>query len=112
MKLANSREQIKEICHILPVILLASEEAQIRINPRGGRIIVAGGQMHVTANSLFLPAHYQAQLGVNFIAHQTVDHMHPRFFQFSRPENVVRFVKARAQFHHGRHLLAIAHSLH
>ena len=58
-----------------------------------------------------LAPHDEAGLGVNLVADQAVDHMHAILFQAPRPLDVVRFIEARAQFHHGGDLLAVVHGV-
>ena len=49
---------------------------------------------------------------MNLVADQAIDHMHAGLLELARPLDVVGLVKPRAQFHHRRHLLAVAHRVH
>ena len=63
--------------------------------------------MRVAADVMAFPSHDQAALGVNLVAHQAIDDVHPRLLKLACPEDVVRLVKPRPQFHHRRHLFAV-----
>ena len=112
LKLADAGEQVEQIGRVFPKFLAAGEQAQIRINLGGGGIVIARAKVNVPPDAIPLPAHHQRALGMDLVAHQTVNHVYAVLLQLARPFNVVRLVKARPQFHHGRHLFAIADRIH
>ena len=85
---------------------IGAEHAEIGIEPRRAQMVVAGAQVNITPQLAGLAPHYQAHLGVGFVADHTVDHMRPRFFEPPSPVDIGLFVKARHQFHCHRHFLA------
>ena len=68
--------------------------------------------MHIAPDLPGLGADDERDLRMDFIADQPIDHMHALLLQLSRPLDVVGLVEPRAQFHHGRHLLAVVDRLH
>ena len=82
---------------------VGGEQAQIRVEAGGRRIVIARAEMGVAAN---LPVGFaprdQRELAMRFQADDAVKNLHARFLQISRPANVGGFVEARLQLdHHG-----------
>ena len=97
---------IEEIRDVLAHVLIGRENPHVRIDLGSGGVVVARAHMSVAHNALLFPAHHKTQLGVNFHAHNTVDHIHARLFKFLGPRNVALLIETGLEFHHGRHLLA------
>jgi len=68
--------------------------------------------MEVAADAVFVPAYDQAHLRVDFVTDQSIDNVDAGFLQLTRPLDVVGFVKARAQFHHGGDLFSVLNGVH
>ena len=57
-----------------------------------------------TQGALLLTNH-QRGLGVRLVSNNAVSDMDARIFQFARPQNIARLIKARPQLNQHRHLL-------
>ena len=57
-RLAQPRELHEYLVHVCADLLIAAEQAEVRIQHGGARVIVAGAQMHVTAQPIVLAAQY------------------------------------------------------
>ena len=112
LELADAGQQVEEVGGVLAELRAAGEQAEVGVELRGGGVVIAGGQVDVAADVVAFAPHDQAALGVDLVADQAVDHMHAGFLQLARPLDVVGLVEARAQFHHGGHLLAVLHRVH
>ena len=112
LELADAGEQIEEIRGILAELRSAGEQPDVGVKPGGGGIVIAGAEMNVAADVMLFAPHDEADLGVNFVADQAVNDVHAGFLELPRPLDVVGFIEARAQFHHGGDLLAVLHRVH
>src|SRR5580765_4758153 len=70
------------------------EEAEIRIEPGGSRVVITGADVRVTAHAVSLLANYQRHLAVGLQTDDSVHDMHARFFQGLRHENIPFFVES------------------
>ena len=87
-------------------------QGQIRIQPGGFLVVISGADL---GDILGLAVHNpgnQAQLGVDLIPRQAVDHIASRRFQLPGPLDVVGLVKAGLQLHQHLHILAVFRRLH
>ena len=109
--LAQAGELQKHRVGVLADGLVGGEQAVIGIQPRGARVVVAGGQMRVVFEAGVLAPHHQDHFGVRLVADHAVDHVRAGVLQFFRQVDVGLFVEARAQFDHHRDFLAVARRL-
>ena len=109
--LAVAGEHVEYGCRVLAERLIAGHNAAVRIEPRRGIVVVAGGQMHITADSVFLPANDKRDLAVGLQAYQAVNDMAAALFKHFRPLDIVLLVKSGLQFYQGRHLLPVLRRL-
>ncbi len=85
---------------------VGSEEAQVGIDPRRDRVVIARPEMAVGAEQPILAADHHRDLGVGLPVDEAIDHLHARALQLAGPEDVLLFVEARLELDYGRHGLA------
>ena len=112
LKLADAGQQIKEVCGVLAEVRLAGQQAQIGVKPRGGRIVIAGGEMHVAPDAPGLGADHERDLGMDFISDQPVNDVDSGLLEPAGPFDVVGLVKSGAEFYDGGDLFAVIHGVH
>ena len=81
-------------------------QAVVGVQPRGLGVIVAGAQMAVAPQALFLAPHHHHQLGVGLEAEYAVHDVRAGFLQLGGELDVRFFVEARAQLDDDGHVLA------
>src|SRR5262245_25653501 len=91
------REQIEKLRQVLRESLTASEETNVAVNAGGAHVVIARGQMAVTANAIRFLANDQTYFAVSFVADQSVDDMGADFFQSACPGDIGLLVEARLQ---------------
>src|SRR3546814_4669086 len=85
---------------------IGCEEAEVGIDARGDRMIIAGAEMAIGAITLPFAAHDHRNLGVRLPLDEAVDDLHPGAFELVRPEKILLLVEARLQFDDGGHRFA------
>ncbi len=85
---------------------IGGEEAEVGIDPRGDRVIVAGAEVAVCAVGLALAAHDHRNLGVGLPVDEAVDHLHAGALELGSPEQVLLLVEPRLELDHGGDRLA------
>ncbi len=86
--------------HRLGDLRIASEQAQIGIEARGGGIVISGAEMGVAADfAVRIASHQQGKLAMRLQADQAVIDLHASFLQAARPADVGSFVEAGFEFH-------------
>ena len=88
-------------------LLVAGEQAEVGINFRGGVVVVAGAEVQVAADAVFLAADNERDFAVGLEAGQTVNDVAAGLFELLCPVDVVFFVKARFQLDKHRDLFAV-----
>ena len=102
LELADTSQQVEQVGCVFAEIRPARQQADIRVKPGGGRIVIAGGQMHVTPDQPGFGANHQGDLGVDLIADEPVNNVDAGFLELPRPLDVISLVEPRAQLdHHG-----------
>ena len=105
-RLREARELQEELVHVLADVVVAREEAVVRVDARRARVIVAGAEVAVAADAARLAAHDERELGVGLVAHDAVHDVRAGFLQAVRQLDVRLFVEARAQLDDDRDVLA------
>src|SRR2546427_13181881 len=77
---------------VLPHVWIRGEETEVRVHPRGGRIIVAGREVDVAADPIALTTHHESGLAVRLQAHDAIHDGDARLLQHARPSAVVLLV--------------------
>ena len=85
---------------------LVVSKAEVGVNARGARMIIARAEMHVLAEPIGIAPDDEQRFAVRFQSDHAVDDMRARFLQPARPLDVGGFIKARAQFHQRGDLFA------
>ena len=83
------------------------EEAEVGVDARRRRVVVAGAEVHVAAHGVALAAHDERDLGVRLEADEAVDHVHAGPLERARPLDVVLLVEARLELDEHGDLLAV-----
>ena len=105
--LGEAGERIEHLGDVLAQSLVGGEHAQVGVEPRGGHVVVAGGEVDVAPDlPLFLP-HDEDDLGVGLQAHRAVEDVDAGALQLARPDDVVLLVEARLELDGHRDLLAV-----
>jgi hypothetical protein len=99
-------DEVEQPACILPGLRNGGEEAEIGIDARGHRVIVAGAEVAVGAVMLALAAHHHRYLGVGFPVEEAIDHLHAGAFELGGPQQVLLLVEAGLQFDHCRYRFA------
>ena len=92
---------------VLAEVGVAGEEAEVGVDAGRLRVVIAGGQVDVTANAVVLAAHHQGDLAVRLQADEAEDDVHAGLLQLARPDDVAFLVEAGLQLDDGGHLLAV-----
>jgi hypothetical protein len=106
-RLAQAGELLEDFGDVVGDFLVAGQQAEVGVEAGGARMVVAGAEVDVAAQSAFFAAHDEQQLGVRLVADDAIDHMGADFFQLGCPADVGFFVEARHQFDDDGDFLAI-----
>ena len=71
-------QQVEEVAGVLAELGAAGEEAEVGVEPRGGRVVVAGAEVDVAADAVVLAADDQGGLAVGLEADDAVDDVDAR----------------------------------
>src|SRR5262249_39036861 len=100
-------EVVEQVGGILADGALGGEQAEVLIEPGGGRVVVARADVAVAAQrAVGLLADHQDHLAVGLQADDPVHHVAAGFLQLAGPDDVGALVEARLELHDHHHLLA------
>ena len=99
-------EEVEHVGDVVAELLVARQQAEIRVQARGLGVVVAGADVQVVADAVALAAHDQDALGVRLQRRQAVDDVHARLFQRAAPVDVRALVEARLDLDQAHGLLA------
>ncbi len=99
-------EVVEHVGDVRADLLVGREQAEVGVQPRGRRVVVAGADVHVVAHAVALAAHDQHALGVRLQRRLAVDDVHAGLLQRLRPVDVHALVEARLQLDQRDRLLA------
>src|SRR5581483_6732200 len=105
---AETGEGIEKIGHVRGDVLATGEKAEVAVEARRARVVVAGAEMGVVAERAALAPDDEAELAVGLVADQAVDHVDPGLLELAGPLDVVGFVETCLQLHQRGDLLAVA----
>ena len=101
-----SGDRVEKCGSIAAEILRAGQQSKVGVQPGRALVVVAGAEMHISADAGRLAAHDQRDFGVHFQSGQTIQDMGAGFFEISGPADVAFFVEARGQLNQHGYLLA------
>ena len=101
------REHVEHSGRVLADRLAAGHQPYVRIELGRRVIVVAGPQMDISADPVFLAAYHQCDLAVRLEIGKSVDDVTACLLQFFGPNDVVLLIKSRLEFHEDCHLLAV-----
>src|SRR5699024_3446680 len=87
-------ELVEQPGEVLAHVRVAGEQPVVLIHPRGLRVVVAGADVAVAAQTVRFLAHHQGELAVRLQPDDAVDHVHPGALQLARPGDVRLLVEA------------------
>ena len=100
-------QQVEQGAGVLAELGPAGEEAQVGVEPRGGRVVVAGAEVDVAADAVVLAAHDQRGLAVGLEADDPVDDVDAGLLERPGLDDVVLLVEPGLELDQRRHLLAV-----
>ena len=100
-------EEIEQRRDVVRHRLVGGEQAQVGVEQRRGRVVVAGAEVDVAADLLAFLADDQRQLAVRLEVHEAEHDVHAGPFHLPRPADVVRFVEAGLELDQRRDVLAV-----
>src|SRR5437763_2826386 len=99
-------QEVEEVCGVRANVFVRGEEAEVCVEVRGDRVVVARRDVYVAAERVALAPDDERDLAVRLQSDDAVDDVHARLFEALRPLDVVLLVEARLEFDERRHLLA------
>ncbi len=99
-------ERVEQVGEVGADRRVGGEHADVLVEPRRLRVVVAGADVAVAADRVALLAHHEAGLAVRLEADQAVDDVHARALQLTRPADVRLLVEPRLDLHQRDDLLA------
>ncbi len=99
-------EVVEHVGHVRADLLVGGEQPEVGVQAGGGRVVVAGADVHVVAHPLALAADDQHALGVGLQRGLAVDDVDARLLKGFRPVDVLALVEARLQLDQRHRLLA------
>ena len=99
-------EVVEHVGDVRADLLVGREQAEVGVQARGRRVVVAGADVHVVAHAVALAAHDQHALGVRLQRRLAVDDVHAGLLQGLGPVDVHALVEARLQLDQRDRLLA------
>ena len=103
----EARDVVEEIRDVGGDLLVRREHAEILVDPRGRRVVVARADVRVTTQRVALAAHYQRHLRVDLQIGEPVRHMDARLLEGSRPLDVAQLVEAGLELDEAHRLLSL-----
>ena len=85
---------------------IGGEEAEIGVDARRDRMVIAGAEVAIGAVAAFLAAHHHRHLGVGLPLDEAVDDLDAGALERARPHQILLLVEAGLQFDHRGHRFA------
>ncbi len=92
-------EVIEQLSGIRRHVGFAREVTEVFVHASRSGVVVAGAEMHVAAQSVFVFAHDQHAFGVSLQTDDSVHHVHTSALERLGPGDVDRLVETRLQLH-------------
>ena len=89
-----------------PISRVGRQQAEVLVEPRGLRVVVAGAEVDVAADALGLVSHDHRQLAVGLEPDEAVDDVAAGLLELARPADVGLLVEAGLDLDDHQHLLA------
>ena len=105
---AVAGEHVEQLAEVGADVLVVGEQAQVVVEARRLRVVVAGADVGVAHQAAALATHHQGDLGVGLEPGHPVDHVDPGLFEQAGPGDVGLLVEAGLQLDQDGHLLALA----
>ena len=110
-RLVAGGQIVEQLGQVVADRVVAGQQAEVGIDPRGAGVIVAGADVGVAPEPGVVAAHHQHDLGVGLEADHAVHDVDADLLQPARPLDVGGLVEARLDLDHDRDLLAVARRL-
>ena len=108
---AVAGEVVEELREVGAERRVGREHAEVLVERRGLRVVVAGADVAVAADAVGFLAHDEQDLAVRLQAHEPVDDVDARLLEAAGPFDVRLLVEAGLELDEGHHLLAFARRL-
>ena len=100
-------QRVEELRGVLAELGPAGQEAEVGVDARRRRVVVAGPEVDVPPDLVLLPPDDEGDLRVRLQPHDAVDDVDARLLERLGPDDVVLLVEARLQLHEDGDLLAV-----
>src|SRR6266540_981913 len=94
---AEARQVVEEVREVGRDLLVGSEEAEVLVEAGGYGVVVAGSDVSVAPQSVFLTADDERALRVDLERRKSVDDVNARRLEGSRPLDVAALIEARLE---------------
>src|SRR6185437_15661215 len=88
LRTSEARHEVEEVGDVGGDVRVGGEHADVLVDPRGRRVVVAGADVDVAAQPVAFPAHDERRLRVDLQIGEAVDDVHARLFERARPFDV------------------------
>ena len=99
-------QEVEDLRQVLAEGLAAGEQAEVRVDAAGPRVVVARREVAVAADAVRLLADHEAGLAVGLVTHQAVDDVGPHLLERPGPADVGLLVEPGLELHQHRDLLS------
>ena len=104
---AHGRQLLEHLLHVVAHRFVAGEQAVVRVQPGGARVVVARAKVNVALQDAAFASYHHAHFGMGLVPDNAVNHLGAGALQVVGEFYVGRLVEARPQFDDHRHLLAV-----
>ncbi len=111
LRAAEAGQVVEEVGHVGRDLLVGREQAEVLVEARRERVVVAGAEVDVAPQALRLPADDERHLRVDLQAREPVDDVHSCTLQGARPRDVAVLVEAGLELDEAHALLAVLGTL-
>jgi peroxiredoxin Q/BCP len=112
LEAADAGEHVEEVGGVFAELGACGEEGEVGVELGGGGIVVAGAEVEVAPDLVFIAADDEGHLGVDLEVDHSIDDVDAGFLEASGPEDVIGLVEAGLQFGDRGDLLAVSHGAH
>ncbi len=106
-----ARQHVKESRCVFADVFGTGHQAHVCVKAGGDVVVVAGAQVDITADAVFVPADHKRDLAVGLKANQAVDHVAAGLLELAGPMDVVLLVETGFELDQHHDLLALTGGL-
>ena len=109
---AEARDEVEQVGDVRGDVRVGREQADVLVDPRSRRVVVAGADVDVALELVTLAPHDERRLRVDLHVREPVDDVDARLLERARPLDVAPLVEARLQLDDAHALLAVLGGAH